>query len=297
MALQHEDYFIGFKEGDETALNYVYDCYYRPLFHHGRRIVNDEFAVSCIVQEAFLKGWQFRETMENMRHIYCFIRQDVNWKCYAYLNNPSNRFHRNLVGDGAIEKYSDYFFDCQAEDVNFFDEEKLKVIEEALPYLPANRQTIMTLYFKSGLSYKKIARRFGTSNQAISMEVQKSLESLKKIVHAQKKLNAKTVAKSPRTEGFDNQKMSTALNSAFVKEKDFLPLTRIPKRKLDLILHYPLLLEIKYSKRNPGSSFFYKRHQFFLFQYHKNFQLANKLIGSALSLIQSQYAKKKRNPE
>ena len=195
MPLQHEDYYIGFKEGDETALNYMYGRYYRPLFHHGRRIVEDEFAASCIVQEAFLKSWQFRERMESMRHIYCFIRQDVNWKCFAYLSNPSNRFHRNLVGDGAVEKYSDYFFDGEAEDVNLFDEEKLKVIEEALPYLPANRQTIMTLYFKNGLSYKKIARRFGTSNQAISIEVQKSLESLRKIVHAQKKLNTKTIVK------------------------------------------------------------------------------------------------------
>lgn len=193
MQLLHEEYYLSFREGDETALNYVYGYYYRPLFYHGKRIINDEFAVSCIVQEAFLKSWQFRETMESMRHIYCFIRLDISWKCYAHLRNPANRFHRNLLGDGAVENYSDYFFDSQEEDVNFFDEEKLKVIEEALPYLPANRQTIMTLYFKHGLSYKKIARRFGTSNQAISVEVQKSLESLKKIVHAQKKLTVKTV--------------------------------------------------------------------------------------------------------
>jgi DNA-directed RNA polymerase specialized sigma subunit len=133
-----------------------------------------------------------------MRHIYCFIRQDVNWKCYAYLNNPSNRFHRNLIGGCAVEKYSDYFFEGHPEEVNFFDEEKLKVIEDALPYLPATRQTIMMLYFKYGFSYKKIAQRFGTSNQAISIEVKKSLESLKKIVHAQKKLDTKALAKSPR---------------------------------------------------------------------------------------------------
>jgi DNA-directed RNA polymerase specialized sigma24 family protein len=68
-------------------------------------------------------------------------------------------------------------------------DKKLKAIEEALPYLPGNRQTIMTLYFKYGYSYKRIARRFGTTNQAISLEVQKSLESLRKMVHAQKRLN------------------------------------------------------------------------------------------------------------
>lgn len=215
MKLQHEDYYIGFRDGDETALSYVYDRYYRALFYHGKRIVDDEFAVSCIVQEAFLKSWQFRERMESMRHIYCFIRQDVNWKCYAYLSNPTNRFHRNLVGDGAVEKYSDHFYEYQSEGVNLFDEEKLKVIEEALPYLPANRQTIMTLYFKHGFSYKKIARRFGTSNQAISVEVQKSLESLKKIVHAQKKLTVKTVTTTNHTEERYTENMDSEMQQIF----------------------------------------------------------------------------------
>ena len=203
MTLTHEDdYYTGFRNGDEKAFEYVYTRYYGPLSHHGRQIIRDEFAVNCIVNEAFLKGWKWREKMESMRHIYCFIRQEVNWKSFAYLSNASNRFHRQLVGDGVVERYSDYFYDCQAEDANFFDEEKLKVIEEALPYLPANRRTIMTLYFKHGLSYKKIARRFGTSNQTISAEVQKSLESLKKIVQAEKKLNIKTLSKTETGERY-----------------------------------------------------------------------------------------------
>jgi hypothetical protein len=71
----------------------------------------------------------------------------------------------------------------------------------------------------------------------------------------------------------------------------------IPKRNLDCILHYLLLQQIKNSKHSFSSSFSCKRHHFFLFQYHKNFQLAGRLRGNALSLIQSQYAKKKRNPE
>ena len=208
MPLQYEEdyYYLGFKDGDETALNYVYKRYYQSLFRHGKRIVDDEFAVSCIVQEAFLKGWEFRETMESMKHIYCFIRLDVSWKCYAYFSNPRNKFRRRMVEYGAVEYYIEDFHDNQYEEINLFDEEKLKVIEEALPYLPANRQTIMTLYFKHGFSYKKIATRFGTSGQAITLEVQKSLESLKKIVHAQKKLNVKTpeIKEKPLPAGTEN---------------------------------------------------------------------------------------------
>ena len=71
-------------------------------------------------------------------------------------------------------------------------------------------------------------------------------------------------------------------------------LTGIPKRSLDSILHYLLLEEIKNHKH--PSSFPQKRRRFFLFQYHKNFRLVRRLKGSALCLLQTQYAKKPKNP-
>ena len=74
-------------------------------------------------------------------------------------------------------------------------------------------------------------------------------------------------------------------------------LSGIPSGDLYLILHDLLSQELKNNKHNSDFSFFYKRHNFYLFQYHKNFRVATKLRGNALSLIQSQYAKKKRNPE
>lgn len=185
MPTTHEHYYLGFRDGNEKAFEYVYNRYYGPLCNHAYKIIRDEFTVNCIVNEAFLKGWKFRESMENMRHIYCFMRQEVNWKCYAYFRNPSNRFHRTLVHLEYLHNLPE--LPGEGEE-NHLAENKLKAIGEVLPYLPGNRQTIMTLYFKYGYSYKRIARRFGTTNQAISNEVQKSLESLRKMVHAQKRL-------------------------------------------------------------------------------------------------------------
>ena len=82
-------------------------------------------------------------------------------------------------------------------------------------------------------------------------------------------------------------------------KKDGEPsLTCIPKRNLDFILHYLLLQQIKNSKRpSSASSFSQKRHPYFLFQYHKNFQLKSRLKGAALCLLQTQFAKKPKNPE
>jgi hypothetical protein len=75
------------------------------------------------------------------------------------------------------------------------------------------------------------------------------------------------------------------------------PITDIPKRSLHFILHYLLLQQIKKSKQPvPQSSFSPKRHRYFLFQYHKNFQLVSRLKGPALALLKTQYAKKPKNP-
>ncbi len=82
-------------------------------------------------------------------------------------------------------------------------------------------------------------------------------------------------------------------------KKDGEPsLTCIPKRDLDFILHY-LTLELIKKRKQPlyRTSFSYRRHRYFLFQYHKNFQLVNRLKGNALSLLKTKYAIKPKNPE
>jgi hypothetical protein len=107
--------------------------------------------------------------------------------------------------------------------------------------------------------------------------------------------------------GSFNEKMSPALSpyysryvpvsSSRVIETNSPSLTCIPKRSLDSIIHYLLLQEIKKSKLpSYPSSFPQKRHRYFLFQYHKNFQLINRLKGSALCLLQTQFTKKPKNP-
>lgn len=185
--MHEETYTTLFKAGDETALSYMYSRYYQPLLHHGKKIVDDEFMVSCMLQEAFLKGWQFRHIMENQRHIYCFIRLNLTWQCYHYLRNPARKLYDPIPEYMEVADSSNWLAEQDETSAAIFDESRLQLIEAAIPYLPPNRQTILSLYFKYGFSYKKIARRFATSNTAVHIEIIKGLEQLKKIIHHKKK--------------------------------------------------------------------------------------------------------------
>ena len=187
--IESHAYFLRFAAGDEAGLNYLYSLLHKKLLYHGRGIVSDEFVVNSAIQEAFLKAWNFRDRLSSVLHTYRFLRLNVTWKCYAYYHKPDYQRNR-IVYIGSMDSYADTFY--QHDDTgqtSVLTEERLQNIYNVLPYLPTNRKTIFTLYFKYGLSAKQIAKRYASSSQGISNELQKGVEQLRKIIHAQKKLN------------------------------------------------------------------------------------------------------------
>jgi len=75
-------------------------------------------------------------------------------------------------------------------------------------------------------------------------------------------------------------------------------LTMIPIRNVDHLLHYLIRQQIKTRKTDvPLPSFSNGRHRFFLFNCDKNFNIINRLKGTALSLMKRQFIKKPKNPE
>ncbi len=74
--------------------------------------------------------------------------------------------------------------------------------------------------------------------------------------------------------------------------------TMIPKCKRDLVLHYLAKQHLKIIRHAPGAGGRPNmRHEYFVYQYYKNFQMIKRLKDKALALLQTQYAKKPRNPE
>jgi RNA polymerase sigma factor (sigma-70 family) len=185
--------FLRFKGGDEMGLAHIYAQFYKPLFKHGLRIVENEFAVDTIVQEAFLKAWAYRERMTSLFHTYRFMRLNVTWSCYDYYRDPTQKLHRNFIYTDNIDNYSGSYSASDDLEQPYQDEERLKTIYNVIPYLPVKQQTMLTLYFRYGLSYKQIARRFASTNQAVGNELQKGLDHLKRVIQAKKRIDGPTI--------------------------------------------------------------------------------------------------------
>jgi len=191
------EHFLRFAQGDEAGLAYLYNLFNKPLLRHGLKIVPDEFVVNSAIQEAFLKAWTFRQRLTSVLHAYRFLRLNVTWKCYNYYRDPDRQHHHIIYTDN-IDGYAGIFHSSEEIEQAFvLTEERLQNVYNVLPYLPPNRKTIFTLYFKYGLTHKQIARRFTSSSQAINHELQKGIEQLKRIIYSKKKLdNNKLIAVS-----------------------------------------------------------------------------------------------------
>lgn len=184
-------FFERFKQGDEKALAYIHRHTAKLLTYHGRQIIDDNFVVNSMVQEVYIKAWSMRDKIENMYHLYCFMKMNLSWECLGWLRNARNAFYKKKIYyTDNTEAYEGSQLQALAEMdelSRFFDEERMAMIEKVIPYLPPHRQTIVDLHFRQGLSYKAIARRFGGSHMSVHLEVQKGLEHLKKMIHRQRK--------------------------------------------------------------------------------------------------------------
>jgi len=185
---ENNNYFLLFTRGDATGLSYVYDNLYKPIFFYARRIIEDPFEIDSILQDSFLRAWDFRARVTSMLHLFRFIRMRVRWGCYSYLNEKRSKFQRSLMPLDFIENSN--FCACDPNQEKLQDNlsekemERLALLENAIPYLPVNKQTILRYYLNNRLTYREIAQQFAASYQHISTEMQESIVMLKSMLVA-----------------------------------------------------------------------------------------------------------------
>ena len=183
---ENDAQLLRFTNGEEAALTYVYTRLYKPVLRYALRITGDEFASHTIVQEAFLRAWQCRQRMTSMLHLLRFIRLCTRWGCYDHFRQPATRFGRRLLHADCLDHApaAACHPEAAAEQAAAAarEQERIALVQRAIPYLPGNRPTILALHFRYGLSLKQIARRFAAPCQHISREVQESIGALQRMI-------------------------------------------------------------------------------------------------------------------
>lgn len=194
---KNSHYLSLFQTGDERGLAYFYQHSYHSLFWIGKELVNDEFLVTCVLHECYLKAWDHRERMESLPHIYRFIRMNLRWQILRHIEKSRHSIYGKTVLIDQFEATIGDFEDVLTNKESYEDDiQNFERIKFALQYLSTDAQHIASLHFKQGLTHKQIADRLGTSTIQVSNQIKKSVEQIKNMVHAQSKQKGFSAKKS-----------------------------------------------------------------------------------------------------
>jgi DNA-directed RNA polymerase specialized sigma24 family protein len=192
-------HFTKFKEGNEKGLEYFYELWYPSLYFWGLKYTKDDVNADCIVSEAFLRLWLFRNQITAVEQIERFVKKLTADGCKAYYKTSSKKFQRNMLRLDELENYQEFI---GAEDANFEFEEatyhsepdeeiqkQWEQVEKVIPKLNENQQLFIRLCIKYAFDYGRIAWHIGgISDYQVATKVEKTLRCLKAIITDTQKL-------------------------------------------------------------------------------------------------------------
>jgi DNA-directed RNA polymerase specialized sigma24 family protein len=179
---RNEQYLLLFRSGDERALNYFYKRTFNSLLYVGRGLVNDEFLVSCILHECYLKVWAHRDKIESLPHAYRFIRLNLRWQILKHVQKPAYQIYRKMTEIDHLEPFLSEKPDVEGYFKDGSEQKRWEEIARAISFLPKQRQLIASLHFQDGHCPREVAKGIGASTLHVTSEIQKCVDDLKKIV-------------------------------------------------------------------------------------------------------------------
>jgi len=222
-----------FKKGDPKALEQIYSRHKRLLFWIGKQIVYDEFVVECLVQDAFLKLWEYRDNIERPEHIFYFTRLVLKQSCYSHYRRSKNKFFRSVHSLDSYENYDSYLTGYDplevAENIKdkIIHDQHYEEIRKILPLLSAERKHLIELCLKYGFRYKAIANAMGRGITETTNEIKRAIADLQNILSHQEKLanKNKTVSETKKKNQM-TEKQSLILKLRFEKKQSFTTIAK-----------------------------------------------------------------------
>ncbi len=250
------------KKGDPKALDQIYVRHKRLLFWIGKQIVDDEFVVECLVQDVFLKLWEYCEKIESPDHIFFFLKLVMKHSCYSHYRKPKNKFFRSVSSLESYENYQNYLagYDPADNIQNLIDHDRQQhyfdEIIKVLPLLSVERKHLIELCLKHGFQYKAIAHAIGRGITETSNEIKHAIEDLKKILNHQDKLTrSKTVSFTEKKDQI-NERQSLILKLRCEEKQSFTTIAKTLELSQKEV-HNEFIVAYKFTQQNKVQSLNY----------------------------------------
>jgi RNA polymerase sigma factor (sigma-70 family) len=204
------EHFKMFKEAQEAGLSFIYRQLYQRYYTTALYMVKEDVAAGCIAQEAFLRLWQRRKTINDLPHLTAFLYKQTKQAARDYYQQSSTRFYRSLIRLDGMENAYEYFVSCDTfsyevgsihnVDPSLEHERKAQKQQllSVLPRLPESQRQVVNLLLRYEFDYERIAWHLGgVSCYVAAKRIEQTLALLKSILVGGTSLSKEQIAKKP----------------------------------------------------------------------------------------------------
>jgi RNA polymerase sigma-70 factor (family 1) len=157
----------------DSVLRRLFEKFFDRLVYFAFKLLKDQDAANDMAQEAFIKYWQVRETVDaDENTIKSFLYSTVKNACLNSIR------HERVVSAYASKLPEESLFENAVEE-SMISAEVIELLRSAVLTLPETYRTIGRLAYLEGKKNQEVADELGISVNTVKKQKQKTLELLR----------------------------------------------------------------------------------------------------------------------
>jgi len=163
------------RDGDEFYFRKVFDQYHQKLYFFILYKTKSEYIAEEVVQLAFTKLWQSRQTLQEEYTISTQLFRIATTTLIDFLRKYNNK-------DGVTARLDALNVERGIDSTNekMSGAELQKRISEAVNDLPPVRKQVFEMSREHGMTYREIAQTLSVSSKTVEGHITKALKQIKK---------------------------------------------------------------------------------------------------------------------
>ncbi len=150
------------KNRSESAYQKLFLEFYAPLVSFAMNIVHSKDIAEDLVQDIFIKIWEGRNNIEEIKNISAYLYQAVKFSCYNF-----NRDKKNFTSDNS--NFADNINSSSCIEELIIEEESFRFFLKEMENLPPKCKKIFSLSL-NGLMAKEIAEELDIAIETVKKQ-------------------------------------------------------------------------------------------------------------------------------
>lgn len=142
------------KDGDERAMEEIYEHYKGPLFSLAYRHTYDRTAAEDLLQDIFIKIFTHIKDVQRDETFTTWVYRIAVNACYSYLHSKKSRDRQTVALSEVEGRKEEAAYDSHEESLD-------KPLNEAINELPEKLKAVFLLHDVQGFKHEEIARMLG----------------------------------------------------------------------------------------------------------------------------------------